>query len=505
MKELANFLMLPTSLLALIAHCRAYTHELEWPYNLPATAKYYPEHEPHMRRDFDIRQRMKWDTPAKVKKMRSDDEGEKFFLQYWEFREEQSVSILEDLLHLNVTSSQRLLDAAIAPHNDHNWPQVNLFGRSIFARGFQCPTGTNPCTNIGSNLCCPKDQNCVSVSGGVGCCPSGETCTDVVSECDTSAGYTSCPSSPDGGCCIPNATCEGSGCVFYGTQTITATLATHTVTETQSSTPSAVSSETASPPSPVVSTDISISGYTTTQTVTVTKSVSGQATTIVSLVTQSPESTASHTTMTSLLTCTSGFQSCPASLGGGCCPTGQMCGSNNLCLSFSDSSTTATNPDAPILPTSVSPHSSQTATTSTQQTTTTISSSSNEACPTGFYMCSAYYLGGCCRVGRNCDTTSCPSTDSTIVVSSDATVVVPATTGAASTEGTCPHGWYMCPASVGGDCCPSQYLCGTSSCSATASGEQNTGKELPSSASVIGWVWTFGALAIATGIGMLWL
>lgn len=504
MKELVNFLNLPASLLALIVHSRAYAHELEWPYNLPATAKYYPEHEALMRQDFKIRQRMEREMPAGVKKMRSDDEGEKFFLQYWQFGEEQSVPTREDLPQINNTFPQPLLGAPIALHTIYNCPQLNLFGRNIFARGFQCPTDTKPCSNLGSNLCCPKDQNCVSVSGGVGCCPLGETCSNVVSECDVNAGYSSCPSSPDGGCCIPNATCEGSGCVFYGTQTVTATLATDTVTESQSNTPSAVSSDTASPPSPAVSTEVSISGYTTTQTVTVTESISGQATTIVSILTQSPELTTSHTIMPSL-TCTSGYQSCPASLGGGCCPTGQMCGLNNLCLSFSESTTTTTDPGAPILPTSVSPDTSQTAAHSTQQTTTTTLSSSNAACPTGYYMCSAYYLGGCCRVGRDCDTTSCPSTASTTVISSDATILVPATTEATSTQGNCPHGWYMCPASVGGDCCPSQYVCGTSSCSATASGEQNTGKELPSSANVIGWAWIYCAMALATGIGMLWL
>jgi progranulin len=108
-------------------------------------------------------------------------------------------------------------------------------------------------------------------------------------------------------------------------------------------------------------------------------------------------------------------------------------------------------------------------------------------------------------VDRNCDTTSCPATDSTAIVSSGATVVVVATsTGTAATQGSCANGWYLCAASAGGGCCPSGYLCG-SSCTATASGEQNTGKEAPSSASVVGWAWSFFVLAIGTGIGMVWL
>ena len=35
----------------------------------------------------------------------------------------------------------------------------------------------------------------------------------------------------------------------------------------------------------------------------------------------------------------------------------------------------------------------------------------------------------------------------------------------ASPTGSCASGWFTCAASVGGNCCPSGYECGTASCS----------------------------------------
>jgi hypothetical protein len=110
-------------------------------------------------------------------------------------------------------------------------------------------------------------------------------------------------------------------------------------------------------------------------------------------------------------------------------------------------------------------------TTVTAMTTASASASSPSVCPTGFYACSAVYQGGCCRVGRNCDTTSCPAPSSTIVVNSGGvTIVVPAST---STAGSCASGWSGCAASLGGGCCPSGFLCG-SSCTASVSGTATT-------------------------------
>jgi hypothetical protein len=81
-------------------------------------------------------------------------------------------------------------------------------------------------------------------------------------------------------------------------------------------------------------------------------------------------------------------------------------------------------------------------------------------CPTGFYVCSAYYPSGCCRVGRDCQTTgTCVETKSTTVVNSNGvTIAAPTGAGFATTAagrgGNCPNSWYSCAASVGGNCCP---------------------------------------------------
>lgn len=230
------------------------------------------------------------------------------------------------------------------------------------------------------------------------------------------------------------------------------------------------------------------------------------------------------------LTCTTGYQSCPGSLGGGCCPTDRACGSPT-CPPLSSSSSEV----APaIRPTSVS--SDQSTITSTPVLSTSSASSTSTAavsgCPTGFYMCSAYYLGGCCRVDRNCDTYSCPSSESTSVITSNGlTIVAPAgassaseytsgaagvitytstttpgatATAAANDQDGCASGWSLCAASVGGGCCPSGFVCGPS-CTATISGESNVGKEAPSSdatrPAIAGW--SFLALGSIAGVAMV--
>ncbi|KAF3405135.1 hypothetical protein DPV78_002228 [Talaromyces pinophilus] len=123
-------------------------------------------------------------------------------------------------------------------------------------------------------------------------------------------------------------------------------------------------------------------------------------------------------------------------------------------------------PAAPVRPTT----SSQTTITSS---TITSASSTVSTCPTGFYACSAVYEGGCCRTGRNCDTTSCPATSSTTLINTDGvTIAVPtgsAATTATESSGSCATGWFICAASAGGGCCPSGYVCG-SSCTASSSG-----------------------------------
>ncbi|KAJ5490391.1 Mitochondrial substrate/solute carrier [Penicillium expansum] len=86
-----------------------------------------------------------------------------------------------------------------------------------------------------------------------------------------------------------------------------------------------------------------------------------------------------------------------------------------------------------------------------------------DVCPTGFYACSAVYQGGCCRTGRDCDTTSCPTTSSTTMISDGVTIVAPvATTTQRSGGNRCAQGWFHCADTVGGGCCPMGFACGVS-------------------------------------------
>lgn len=100
-------------------------------------------------------------------------------------------------------------------------------------------------------------------------------------------------------------------------------------------------------------------------------------------------------------------------------------------------------------------------------TTSRATTSRVDVCPTGFYACSAVYHGGCCQTGRDCDTTSCPTTSSTTFTSNGETIVVPVTTGSSHSTGKCARGWFSCADTAGGGCCPVGFACGTS-CTATA-------------------------------------
>ncbi|KAJ5436886.1 Mitochondrial carrier protein [Penicillium cf. griseofulvum] len=64
----------------------------------------------------------------------------------------------------------------------------------------------------------------------------------------------------------------------------------------------------------------------------------------------------------------------------------------------------------------------------TNISTVTSATRGEDVCPTGFYACSAVYHGGCCRTGRDCDTTSCPITPSTTIISNGVTIVAPVAT-----------------------------------------------------------------------------
>jgi hypothetical protein len=127
-------------------------------------------------------------------------------------------------------------------------------------------------------------------------------------------------------------------------------------------------------------------------------------------------------------------------------------------------------------------------------------------------VCSAYYPTGCCRVGRDCQTTgSCALPTSTIVNSNGVIVVAPTgasfNTNAAPQGGSCPSAWYSCAADRGGSCCPNGFECGEQ-CTATASGSAGvTQKVAPSSASFVSElsIWSMALASLAAGVAMIML
>ncbi|PYH46165.1 putative GPI anchored protein [Aspergillus saccharolyticus JOP 1030-1] len=342
-----------------------------------------------------------------VRKM-SEDEGEKFFLDYWQFDDNYALGNSSDTpngLASPARRSESLQTSEEVDFQPQSYPfnpsyssGLDIEGRGwranfspLLRRDFRCPSGTSNCTSIDRpDSCCSTDDTCVLVkdtgSGDVGCCPKGKTCSGTIGAC--AEGYSSCPSSMGGGCCIPGYDCVSGGCmrVFTVTVTVSSTVLLSTSTQTVAAT---------------------------------TKTLS----------------------------------------------TGDLI--------------------PPARPTSVSTATSS----STSKTTRTATVS---VCPTGFYACSAVYQGGCCRTGRDCDTTSCPATPSTTIASDGVTIVVPVTsaTGTAteaasgssssSSTGRCASGWFSCAETVGGGCCPTGYRCG-SSCTAVSTATETVSKEQPTS------------------------
>lgn len=486
MRDHLGLLSLPATLLLFsLARC-AHAHEPPWPYNLPRAAKYYPEDETHIQRWSKVQEKLTMQTPCGVRKM-GHDPNEKFYLDYWELGLEsvqdpdteyaaRRYPAQHEVLEQYPNSTRvELLSAPYAPHVYHDRIGFSLFGRSIFSRDFQCPSGTSVCSNIGSDLCCNTGQTCINTSEGPGCCPNGQSCGDTVAGCDTAAGYTSCPNSNNGGCCVPGAVCYQSGCAFVGTLTRISTLPVVTVTSGISYTQSATSATHSTTMVSDHTTTVTISeqGSTVTQTVVAPTTI-----VIVPSVVQS--------------SCSSGFSSCASSLGGGCCRSGQSCATDS-CIDLSTISTSTATAAPPVRPTTSAASSDPPMTV----TITTATSPIGQSCPTGFYMCSAVYLGNCCQVGRNCDTSSCPSTASTDIVTSGLTIGVAVS--------TCATGWSSCAGSVGGGCCPSGYNCGTASCANPSGGATETKQTSNSVAVVTGSTWWFAALGVTAALGMICL
>ena len=150
--------------------------------------------------------------PVGIRKM-SNDSGEKFFMHYWNFEEDDSVANSTEAQ--DSTSHTEVERSSILPREYYFQPP--LFERSapLAPRDFQCPAGTEACTSIDrSDICCGTDETCVQVedtgSGDVGCCPAGQECSGTIGSCWE--GYTTCPSSLGGGCCFPGFECVDGGC-----------------------------------------------------------------------------------------------------------------------------------------------------------------------------------------------------------------------------------------------------------------------------------------------------
>ncbi|OJD19977.1 hypothetical protein AJ78_00173 [Emergomyces pasteurianus Ep9510] len=385
-----------------------------------------------VQRDGEIQSRLAGQPPVGVRRM-TDDEGEKFWLDYWYFDddvggdsigqqqqsnsrerrgndeafgrsmdhagfnrpENQKVEGLEDglmnssiaslyppfPLHGNIAGEKGEdtdngggrwgMSLPFLGRSFSRWTPRDgglMFGR----RNFKCPVDTEPCTSINRpNSCCGTGSKCIFVKdtglGDVGCCTAGATCSGDLIEC--AKGYRPCPYNPGGGCCIPGYSCVDQGCIYISTITVIDTPA-----------PPPAPPSTYNPP---VSTD-----------------------------------------------------------------------------------TKPANP--PFRPTS-NPSATITLPPSTTQTIT--------GCPTGFYACSAAYYGGCCRTGRDCNPTSCPTISSTTIVDDNgATIVMPIDPDASRSPPNgqagrrCASGWTSCAASAGGGCCPDGFVCAQASCTVSAEG-----------------------------------
>ncbi|OBT76146.1 hypothetical protein VF21_04821 [Pseudogymnoascus sp. 05NY08] len=221
--------------------------------------------------------------------------------------------------------------------------------------------------------------------------------------------------------------------------------------------------------------------------------------------------------------CAAGQTACPQSLGGACCVAGFVCFdvgcvSSVVVTSITTVTQIPTKPSTTSTPvTTTTPSSTQAVTTtegpappvrgtgesSTVAPPTTSLTSDAEACPTGFYACSAYFPGaGCCRVGRDCAQTFCPTTGSVTVISGGVTVAVPEGTAAttATGAGRCASGWTGCG---GGGCCPGGWECGVScvsvwggATSVVAKGAENGGGR---GGSVGGWGLVVAVLGVLVG------
>jgi hypothetical protein len=246
-----RWLLLSLGVLALVSASK----KDEWPYNLPADAKYWPEEALQRRRNTTSLQEPSFgqSSPHAIRMM-GMDEGEKFFSEYWQHDIGEEAGFLPDPAletgPARPTNALRPRDGTWA----EDWSEVNVslpfnppfklhtedqttfnphFKRdsshyaSFFRRSpnealavlekriFQCPTNTFDCSSIGRpNSCCAQGEVCNIIQdtglGDVACCPVNALCSGSVLNCDL--GFTKCSDNLGGGCCIPQYVCIDIGC-----------------------------------------------------------------------------------------------------------------------------------------------------------------------------------------------------------------------------------------------------------------------------------------------------
>ncbi|KAI0390273.1 hypothetical protein F5Y17DRAFT_73299 [Xylariaceae sp. FL0594] len=212
----------------------------------------------------------------------------------------------------------------------------------------------------------------------------------------------------------------------------------------------------------------------------------------------------------SVAPCPAGNTACSAEQGGGCCIPGFTCAEVGCVQSsttvvappttMTSTTTTSTTfstsetPTSTPTPTSASDSGTGTGlppvrpTSSNPSPTTSTTPAAPPYCPTGFYAClaSPAPATGCCRIGRDCSSTSCPPAApmTTIVSDHGVTIAVPVETATTATT-RCADGWFSCGGGGGGGgCCPSGYACGSESCTLAApTATETVAKEAPSSSS----------------------
>jgi hypothetical protein len=212
--HIPTLLSLPPAIIAICA--TPASAESQWPHNVPKHLKYFPDDEVHAKRGLSVKQRLQHEKPVGIKKM-SLDEGEMFMLDNWIFASDAQQQSSRRSEHDDFGNGTCQARSPLRPHATNDVLARMRIRDVLMNRQFKCPDGTNSCESIGApDVCCGTGSTCISTTGSndagdVGCCPDGQTCAGSVS-CDAASGYTSCPGSDNGGCCLPGFSCMGIGC-----------------------------------------------------------------------------------------------------------------------------------------------------------------------------------------------------------------------------------------------------------------------------------------------------